>query len=305
MKKPRISIIIPVYNRAKYIQELLGSLQRQTFSDFEVCIVDDGSTDNGKEIIFDFQKKDSRIKFFSVGENKGATFARNLGIQNANGEWIMLWDSDDLLYEYALETLVLYQNNFSEIDIFSAPADVFKKNIQLDVIARKEGVVTYEDILSRKLPQNSKVRIARAEIMKKVHYLSKNIDFLVNVQLVEKGKWFHIGKPLGLLRVEDDEMSLTKKRRKKNIGLSIERSIILEKFLYAHGEKLSSVAPSLFSAYAYGVSVGCLLDNNYSKSRFWAKSALSTHLTVKSFIIFILTYVPFGAFFLRLLFKLM
>lgn len=293
--RPKISIVIPTYNRAQYIEELFKNLTKQTFTNFEVCFIDDGSSDGTKDLLLQLQKIDSRIHPFFLEENKGATFARNFGIQKTQGEWIMLWDSDDLLYPNALETIVSYQESLPDVDIFSAPAQASKRGKTMLFPERSEGRVTYEDILARRLPQNSKIRLTKRNIMQEVKYISKNVDFLVNVELVKRGKWFHINKTLGLLRIEDDEMSLTKQRKKKVLELSIERSKVLDVFLNEHGKKLFNESPALFSAYAYGVAVGQLLDGNYKVARMRATEALRGKKTARSCAVYILSYIPGGA----------
>jgi len=97
---PEISVIIPAYNNEKYIAETLKSLQAQSFKDFEVIIVNDGSTDNTQKIIDSFD--DDRIKSV-VQENAGVSAARNRGIKEATGEYVCFLDADDLYEKNSLE----------------------------------------------------------------------------------------------------------------------------------------------------------------------------------------------------------
>jgi glycosyltransferase involved in cell wall biosynthesis len=92
-ENPTVSVIIPTYNRAHLIGRAIQSVLNQTYRDFELIIVDDGSTDNTEEVVGSF--KDSRIKYIHHKENKGGTAARNTGINDANGEYIAFLDSDD------------------------------------------------------------------------------------------------------------------------------------------------------------------------------------------------------------------
>lgn len=96
-----ISIIIPVYNREFTVGRAIQSVLNQTYSNFELIIVDDASTDGTAEIINSFQ--DSRIRFFQLKKNQGAPAARNFGINQANGEWIAFQDSDDVWLPDKLE----------------------------------------------------------------------------------------------------------------------------------------------------------------------------------------------------------
>ncbi|MEH7129309.1 glycosyltransferase family 2 protein, partial [Neobacillus drentensis] len=92
--KPKISIIVPVYNVEKYIRRCLDSILAQTFSDFELLLIDDGSTDNSGTICDSYAKQDSRIKVIHM-KNGGVSNARNKGISLAHGDYVMFCDSDD------------------------------------------------------------------------------------------------------------------------------------------------------------------------------------------------------------------
>ncbi len=98
----QVSIIIPVHNSQKFLKECLDSAINQTFSDFEIIAVNDGSTDNSLEIL---QSYSDKIKIVSK-TNGGTASAINAGIKIASGDWIKILDSDDLLYPTALEILV-------------------------------------------------------------------------------------------------------------------------------------------------------------------------------------------------------
>lgn len=114
---PKISVIIPVYNVKKYLAECLDSVLNQTFQDFEIICVDDGSTDNSLDILKKYAEKDKRIKIFSQ-KNKGLSGARNTGLENISGEYCYFLDSDDYiendLFEYAMKVFDTF-----DIDYFA------------------------------------------------------------------------------------------------------------------------------------------------------------------------------------------
>lgn len=89
-----VSVIVPTYNYSRYIGRTLSSVLAQTYKDFEVIIVDDGSTDKTKEVVETFQ--DARIRYF-FQKNQGACVARNRGVREAKGEYFLFEDADDML----------------------------------------------------------------------------------------------------------------------------------------------------------------------------------------------------------------
>lgn len=107
---PNISIIVPVYNVEKYLVKCLDSLLLQTYSDFEVILVDDGSPDNSGKICDLYAKKDSRIRVIHQ-KNSGPGPARNVGIQVASGKYITFTDADDWVAPQMLEKAVYYLEN--------------------------------------------------------------------------------------------------------------------------------------------------------------------------------------------------
>lgn len=91
---PTISVIVPIYNAEKYLHRCIDSILAQNFTDFELLLIDDGSTDNSGFICDEYAQKDRRIRVFHK-KNGGVSSARNLGLDNAQGEWITFVDSDD------------------------------------------------------------------------------------------------------------------------------------------------------------------------------------------------------------------
>ena len=109
-KQPKVSIVIPTYNRAKYTKRAIESVLEQTYKNVEIIVVDDGSTDNTKKILEPFIKQ-KQIKYF-YQPNSGPSAARNLGIKNSKGEFIAFLDSDDEWLPEKLEKqIMLFQNS--------------------------------------------------------------------------------------------------------------------------------------------------------------------------------------------------
>ena len=106
-----ISVIIPLYNKEKTIKQTILSVINQSYKNFEIVIINDGSTDNSVNVIRDIN--DKRIKLFNIN-NSGVSHARNFGIDNSTGEYIFFLDADDLIYPECLSTLI---NTFEEYPV--------------------------------------------------------------------------------------------------------------------------------------------------------------------------------------------
>ena len=141
---PKISVIIPVYNVEKYLRECLDSVLTQTYPDFEVLLVNDGSTDSSGDICDEYAVRDSRVRVFHK-VNGGVSAARNLGIDNAKGEWVCFVDSDDYIQIEFLESLIKQLNKLTA-DIYIQGFTKFfsdKSSIQSDL---GEGVIKLDDL---------------------------------------------------------------------------------------------------------------------------------------------------------------
>ncbi len=127
-----ISVIIPVYNVEEYLRECVDSVLNQTFRDFEIILVDDGSTDSSGDICDEYVEKDERVTVIHQ-KNGGLSVARNTGLSEANGKYVYFLDSDDYISENALATLLnIAENDNSDIVFFDAisfaDTDDFKVN---------------------------------------------------------------------------------------------------------------------------------------------------------------------------------
>lgn len=106
MKYPRVSVIIPNYNKAPYLKKRITSILQQTYQNFEIICIDDASTDNSREIFNEFTDIERFTKFLYRETNGGIFTAWNTGIRKAHGEYIWIAESDDYADKYLLETLV-------------------------------------------------------------------------------------------------------------------------------------------------------------------------------------------------------
>ena len=127
-----ISVIVPVYNVEEYLEECLESIQYQTYTDIEVILVNDGSTDSSKEICERFCQADSRFRLINQ-ENKGQSAARNRGVKESIGEYLMFVDSDDVINKNVLEVLLPYMK--TNVDIVECRMTRNKEEFYLNKIS--------------------------------------------------------------------------------------------------------------------------------------------------------------------------
>lgn len=145
---PKVSIIIPNYNKGLFLVETISSVQQNTFANWEIILIDDGSTDNSIELAQKIAEQDSRIKIYTQS-NQGGAVARNKGIEIASGEYLIFLDSDDLLSSTCLEqrvriaqahsdgigwvfSLLPFEGNFSDkkfIEPWIPPRDKFLERL--------------------------------------------------------------------------------------------------------------------------------------------------------------------------------
>ena len=113
-----ISVIIPFHNTERYLKRCIDSVLNSTYKDIEIILINDGSTDHSPEIAMKYCKRDPRIRLFNQ-KRKGVSVARNLGIEQSRGEWIVFVDSDDFISEDFLETVAEKKYEREELLIFN------------------------------------------------------------------------------------------------------------------------------------------------------------------------------------------
>lgn len=136
MKSSKVSVIIPTYNRAHYLPATIESVLQQTFQDFEIIIVDDGSTDNTQEVLKPYlERSPNKIRYY-YKENRGCASARNHGLEKANGKYIAFLDSDDLFELRKLEIQVGMLDQHPEIGFVYSDAYAFDETTKTQFISR-------------------------------------------------------------------------------------------------------------------------------------------------------------------------
>lgn len=140
------SVIIPTYNREGFISQSINSVINQDYKNWELIIIDDGSTDNTRELINEYIKKDSRIKYF-YQKNSERSIARNNGVKYATGEWICFLDSDDV---FKTNHLAIFEQHIEKCD-FNTILYSLKVGDQFKGIQNKFEHVFYNSIHSQQV----------------------------------------------------------------------------------------------------------------------------------------------------------
>lgn len=137
---PFFSIVIPVYNGGKYIEECLSSIVKQKYCNYEVIVINDGSTDNSVNIVQKISKYNDRIKLFSK-DNGGVASARNMGIMKSNGRYIIFLDADDLMVPECLEKISqVLSNKAMDLTICTSYIEMDNKNDKLNRLFTDEAI---------------------------------------------------------------------------------------------------------------------------------------------------------------------
>lgn len=230
----KVSVIMPVYNSEEYLGQAIESILNQTFRDFELLIINDGSTDNSMEIINQYCKKDNRIKVYSNESNKGLPYTRERALNLAHGEYIALMDADDISYKERLEIQVRYLDDFNDVFMVASNFDIIeeeniKKNIK---IILKNNSILENNLLDYKMIfhnpiGNSTVMFRKSVIDKqKISYRKECFvaqDYAFWVDCKKNNKFKIINKALVAYRQGHNNVT------KKSLGnRSIERKRVID-----------------------------------------------------------------------------
>ena len=121
---PLVSVIMPAYNAEKHLGEAIESIQNQTYHNWELLIINDGSTDSTGEIIEEYAKQDERINYIINQKNEGLITTRNKGLLEAKGQYIANLDSDDIAYPERLSIQVNYMNSNPNVVLLGSASEI-------------------------------------------------------------------------------------------------------------------------------------------------------------------------------------
>lgn len=256
------SVIIPTYNNASGITAAISSVLNQSRNDFEVIVVDDGSTDNTEEVVYSLN--DNRIKYFKLEKNRGVHVARNLGLEQASGQRIVFLDSDDELFLSCLEEFYKVASQYPSTGFCIAP--YLTNTNELTCLTLKEsGFVKYEDLLCERLSRRIKPGIVSldASLAKSRKFVAQNLDFIYYRYIMKSTDNYYLAKPLGRYNLNHDLNALHVNRKVPNISRSILRGVALNEFLKDFKSDYLKHCPASYSRCAYGAGVGLVLQGHY------------------------------------------
>lgn len=219
MKQPKVSVIITTYNRDEYILETVNSILSQDYEDFELIIVDDGSTDDTRDKIKLIE--DSRMKYF-YKRNGGQNSARNFGLHVALGEYVSFIDSDDLWHQEKLSSHVAILDERKDISVVysgTALINEYSSTIGKKQILNYSGMVL-DKMLMKNFLYNGSNAVFRKSCIEKTGYFDESIkrmtDWEFYLRLALYFKFHCVNKYLLLYRVHSFNMSQDYKSYKKN-----------------------------------------------------------------------------------------
>ena len=234
MNNALVSVIIPLYNREKLIERCIKSIQKQTYKNLEIIIIDDNSTDSSYDVAKKIAEKDFRIKVYK-NHSKGVSYARNLGIEKATGEFIQFIDSDDYIEENMIFELLQNIEKY-KADIVYCKFNITHKKINNFNLLSNEFFEKYFYIFMENcLFQGPCNKLYVSKIIK-----NNNITFPTDIEKLEdsmfNAKYFKFVKCVSyvdkdLYVYENTQNSLSKKIKKNEITSIIEfYNILLNEF---------------------------------------------------------------------------
>jgi glycosyltransferase involved in cell wall biosynthesis len=214
MTQGLVSVIMPTYNCASFIGETLDSIKAQTYTNWEVVIVDDCSKDNTKEIVEKYMADDPRIKYHCLEVNSGAAVARTVAMEKADGEYMAFCDSDDLWMPDKLERQLAFMNENGYAFSCTAYEQIDEESKSLDRIIKTVKKTDYNRLLLDCPVGNSSVMYNVEKMGKfEVPNIRKRNDDALWLQMLKKEKYIW-GMPDVLMRYRIRKNSISSNKLK-------------------------------------------------------------------------------------------
>lgn len=214
MKEGLVSIIMPTYNCAKFIGETIESIQAQTYSSWELIIIDDCSIDNTKEVVERYVESDKRITYNCLEKNSGAAMARTTAMNLANGEYMAFCDSDDIWTSNKLEKQLKFMKKSNYAFTCTAYEQIDENSNSLDKIIKPKERCDYNRLLLDCPVGNSTVMYNVKKMGKfEVPNIRKRNDDALWLQMLKKEKYIY-GMPDVLMKYRIRKNSISSNKFK-------------------------------------------------------------------------------------------
>lgn len=276
MKTPKVSVIITTYNRGNFLKYAVDSVLSQTFQDFEIIIIDDGSTDNTRNVVSSY--KDSRI-FYYYQSNKGQNPARNIGMKLSKGAYIAHLDSDDLWEKTKLEKQVRILDKNNNVGLVYCGTRIIDSSgnfVKLLKLQKYKGNVLKKLIMYNFLYNGSNT-LFRKECLDNVKKFDESINRMTDWEFYLKLSLFYefysIKEYLVSYRIHGNNMSVNYKKYEIN-GFKILFKIFKNEKLNPDLQKLKTLA---FAMRYRFLAHRCLESNNCKQARQYALKSIKLH----------------------------
>ncbi len=235
--KPLFSIIIPTYNRGYILSKAIESVLKQNFSNWELIVVDDGSTDNTPQVVKSFLT-DKRISYIRLPDNRGVNYARNIGISKAKGKYIVPLDSDNQLLENALKTILQEFERIQHPLIFFRIKTLSGKKLY----EAFEGFLNFKDFLCEKVKGEFFPVVERELLLK--------FPFEENLNGGEGITWKKIVKYLGKIYFSTEQVILYNDLLEDRLSIKRKNfrrlATVFKRDLEIFGEEYIRYCPKIF-----------------------------------------------------------
>lgn len=208
-----VSIIMPSWNTARFIRESIDSVRNQTYTNWELLIVDDCSTDNTDEIVASYS--DERIRYFKNKKNSGAALTRNRALREARGEWIAFLDSDDLWTPEKLERQLQFMKENNYVFSYHEYVKIDEESKPLNIYVSGPEVVTKHKMYNYGYPGClTFMYSAKAMGLIQIKDIKKNNDYAILLKLCKKADCYLLKENLAEYRIRKKSISHDKLSKK-------------------------------------------------------------------------------------------
>ena len=240
---PLVSILIPTYNSVDFVEDTVRSIMNQTYTNIEIVIVDDASTDGTMKILEKLSKEDKRIKLSQNKKNLGITDNMNNGIHKCIGKYIAILDGDDWAYPYRIEEQVKLMEKDEEVVLCAGYMDICDENLNVKTTRTyplkdkeiRRAMVKYDPI-SHPSSMWRKDALLKTDLYSKNFPICRDYDLIVRIS--KFGKYENVPKSLIKYRVRKDSETGKKIRQTQLYSFYIQMKAIFEygfKFTFTDG----------------------------------------------------------------------